>query len=59
MYLKEHQIVTFSKNDLLTGIYNATWKGRFEIVNKEPLIIVDGAHNKEESMHFTNVLKIR
>ena len=47
LYLKEHQIVTFSKNDLLTGIYNATWKGRFEIVNKEPLIIVDGAHNKE------------
>ena len=47
LYLKEHQIVTFSKNDLLAGIYNATWKGRFETINKDPLIIIDGAHNKE------------
>lgn len=47
LYLKEHKIVTFSNDDLLQGMYNARWPGRFEIVNIEPLIIVDGAHNRE------------
>lgn len=47
LYLKEHQFVDFSDDDLLTGLYEATWQGRFEIINTDPLIIVDGAHNKE------------
>ena len=47
LYLKEHKIVSFSNDDLLQGMYNARWPGRFEIVNIEPLIIIDGAHNKE------------
>ncbi|WP_027088797.1 GNAT family N-acetyltransferase [Thomasclavelia saccharogumia] len=46
-YLKEYGIVTFSDDDLLQGMYNAHWAGRFEIINIEPLIIIDGAHNKE------------
>ena len=45
LYLKEHQIINFSDDDLLQGMYNARWAGRFEIVNIEPLIIIDGAHN--------------
>ena len=47
IYLKEHQFVDFSDDDLLQGMYNARWAGRFEIINIEPLIIIDGAHNKE------------
>lgn len=47
LYLKEHQIVEFSDDDLLQGMYNARWAGRFEIINIKPLIIIDGAHNKE------------
>lgn len=27
------------------GIKNAVWHGRFEIINKNPIIIYDGAHN--------------
>lgn len=46
-YLKQQEEVTFSDDDLLQGMYNARWPGRFEIVNIEPLIIIDGAHNKE------------
>ncbi|MCH3960691.1 MAG: bifunctional folylpolyglutamate synthase/dihydrofolate synthase [Solobacterium sp.] len=32
------------------ALYNAHWAGRFEIVSRKPLIILDGAHN-EEGMH--------
>lgn len=36
--------------DILTikrGLKQATWPGRFEKINDEPLIILDGAHNPE------------
>lgn len=29
------------------GLRNAFWKGRFEVVWHDPLVIVDGAHNEE------------
>lgn len=47
LYLKKHGHVMFSDDDLLQGMYNAHWPGRFEIIKVKPLIIVDGAHNKE------------
>lgn len=47
LYLKSHHLVTFSDDDLLQGMYNAKWPGRFEMVHIDPVIIVDGAHNKE------------
>lgn len=47
LYLKEHQLIKFSDDDLLQGMYNAKWPGRFEMVHINPVIIVDGAHNKE------------
>lgn len=44
------------------GIENAVWKGRFEIISKQPLFVIDGAHNPgaiEElvkciDLYFTN-----
>ena len=30
---------------LVKGLLNAKWNGRFEIISKEPLVILDGAHN--------------
>ena len=45
-----------------SGIENAVWKGRFEIISKQPLFVIDGAHNPgaiEElvkciDLYFTN-----
>lgn len=31
----------------LQAIQNSKWAGRFEIVSKQPLVIIDGAHNRE------------
>ena len=27
------------------GLLHTSWKGRFTVINKKPLFIVDGAHN--------------
>jgi dihydrofolate synthase/folylpolyglutamate synthase len=33
--------------DIKAGLNKAYWPGRFDVVSKEPLVIVDGAHNEE------------
>ncbi len=36
-----------SENALREGLRKAEWTGRFEIIGKKPLFIVDGAHNED------------
>ena len=47
LYIKEKGYFTFTKQQLLQGLYQAKWEGRFEIIHQNPLIIIDGAHNPE------------
>ncbi len=35
----------FTKHALADGLARATWPGRFEVVDTEPLTVLDGAHN--------------
>lgn len=32
-------------NKVLNALYKASWKGRFEVMSTQPLVIIDGAHN--------------
>jgi len=36
-----------SQRDVRKGLENAKWPGRLEIVHKDPVLIIDGAHNPE------------
>jgi len=38
------------------GLRNAHWPGRFEIVNREPLVVLDGAHNPAGCAAVTETL---
>lgn len=47
IYLRDHGYYQYSDDGLIEGMFHAKWSGRFEIVHEKPLIIIDGAHNKE------------
>lgn len=47
LYLRDQGYIHMSDDALLSGLKEANWKGRFEIMCHDPLIIIDGAHNKE------------
>ena len=47
LYLRANKDIDCSDEDIKKGIYNAKWKGRFEVICKNPLVIIDGAHNEE------------
>lgn len=36
---------SISEDAIRAGLAQATWPGRFEVLSREPLLIVDGAHN--------------
>lgn len=44
--LKKHGF-NICENSVLKGLGDVKWIGRFEIINKEPLVIFDGAHNAQ------------
>ncbi|KKI92300.1 folylpolyglutamate synthase [Bacillus sp. SA1-12] len=46
-YLIKMDKVKLSDDQLRKGLKGAYWKGRFELVNNNPEVIIDGAHNKE------------
>jgi len=46
-----------SEEILREGLKCARWAGRFEIVNRNPMVIIDGAHNLEGALGFANGLK--
>ena len=43
--LNKKGILKISLDDIKERIKTSTWKGRMEIVSRDPLIILDGAHN--------------
>lgn len=45
--LEERELLKLEINDSILAIEENTWSGRIEIINEQPLIILDGAHNEE------------
>ncbi|MEG0525986.1 MAG: folylpolyglutamate synthase/dihydrofolate synthase family protein [Longicatena sp.] len=46
-YLNEQKLCTITEEEMLKGLQKAIWIGRFEVVRKEPITILDGAHNAD------------
>lgn len=47
LYLNQNQLISINDEMIKDGLKKAKWLGRFEIIHENPLIIIDGAHNKE------------
>lgn len=47
---------TVPQQPLQRGLQECIWKGRFEVVKKNPLIILDGAHNPSAMREMLNSL---
>ena len=48
--LMRHDEIYIEKSAIISGMANTEWKGRFEIVSRCPLVIVDAAHNPQGAM---------
>ncbi|MBO1514747.1 bifunctional folylpolyglutamate synthase/dihydrofolate synthase [Metabacillus bambusae] len=46
-YLVQMNKVRMTEEQIRKGLEKTAWKGRFELVNSNPEVIIDGAHNQE------------
>lgn len=51
------QGVKISDRALKEGLKNAKWPGRFEVVQKNPLVVLDGGHNPDAMRALKKILK--
>ena len=49
--------LTLPEEAIRTGLKNARWAGRMEICGKDPLVILDGAHNADGILQLANSIK--
>lgn len=54
--LREKSADKISEESIKKGIYNASYPCRFELISKEPYIVVDGAHNEDGARSFVESL---
>lgn len=47
-----------SIENIINGIHSARWKGRLDIVNQNPLVFVDGAHNYDAALSLKKSMDI-
>jgi len=50
------QGVILSRENVVEGLKATSWPGRLEVLNEEPLLVVDGAHNLESSQSLARAL---
>lgn len=43
--LRERGLVSFTDEQLYKGLQETKWKGRLEVLCREPIFLIDGAHN--------------
>jgi dihydrofolate synthase/folylpolyglutamate synthase len=42
---------------ILDGLRSTEWSGRFEIIAKNPLVIIDGAHNEDAALRLAETVR--
>ena len=49
--------INYSEKDIKNAVLKTRWLGRFELLNQEPLIVIDGAHNTAAMKRIAQLLR--
>lgn len=49
--------IDIKENDIREGLRNVSWPGRLQIIQKNPYIVLDGAHNSASALALTDSIK--
>lgn len=55
--VKALRILGIEEKHIRSGLKNAVWRGRFDIIRRNPVIIADGAHNKDAFLRLLQSLR--
>ncbi len=49
---------SISTENIYNGLFETVWQGRFQVIMKKPLFIVDGAHNEDAAKRLRETIKL-
>ena len=58
LVLREKGLINITNDDIYNGILNTKWKGRLEVLKREPTFLIDGAHNVQGINHLAKALEL-
>ncbi len=56
--LYHKDVINLNVETILSGLKKAQWAGRFEVVQNEPLVLLDGAHNLAGMQNLVTSLEV-
>lgn len=56
--LKENNLISIEEADMRQGLKATKWPGRLEVLGKEPIFLIDGAHNAQGAFQLNKALKL-
>lgn len=57
LLLRKKGLVNISDHEIKSGLKKAKWRGRLEVLNRNPLFVIDGAHNLQGVKTLADNLK--
>lgn len=58
LILREKSLIQIADGEIKEGLRNTKWPGRLEVINREPIILIDGAHNLQGIEQLKKALKL-
>ncbi len=56
--LRQRGLVKVTDDEIRKGLEKTKWNGRLEVLKKEPLFLIDAAHNPQSAKHLSKSLSI-
>ena len=58
LVLREKNLIKITNDEIYQGLLKTRWKGRLEVLKRNPTFLIDGAHNLQGISYLANTLKL-
>ncbi len=58
LLLRDKGLIDIDKDHIYKGILDTKWRGRLEVLRRDPIFLIDGAHNVQGIDHLSKALKL-
>ena len=58
LVLREKGLIDIDDKEIYEGILNTKWKGRLEVLKRDPIFLIDGAHNLQGIENLSKALEL-
>lgn len=58
LVLRDKGLINITNDNIYKGILNTKWNGRLEVLKREPIFLIDGAHNVQGMNHLAKALEL-